>query len=124
MSVFNSVAVQWAVRRVLDYGGWIGTLGGGLLLFYTNLTPGQQSMIEGLLAGNWQDITLGSLVPFSVLVYSQIISFRATVKPQAVVEENGKLVTNTLAPKKEKEVSDVVTNVSSHKSLIEILTGK
>ena len=122
--MLNNVAVQWAIRRVLDYGGWIGTLAGGLVLFYTQLTPSQQSLVGGLLQGNWQDITLGSLLPFLVLVYSQVISFRATVKPQAVVEENGKLVTNTLAPKKEKEVADVVVNVSSKKTILEILQGK
>jgi hypothetical protein len=124
MGILNNVAAQWAVRRVFDYGGWIGTFAGGLFLFYNGLTPSQQGLINGLLQGNWQDITLGSLLPFMVLVYSQIISYRATVKPQAVVEENGNLVTNTLAPKKEKEVAEVVTNVSSRKSLWDILKGQ
>ena len=122
--MLNNVAVQWAIRRVLDYGGWIGTLGGGLLLFYSQLSPSQQNLVGGLLQGNWQDITLGSLFPFIVLVYSQVISFRATVKPQAVVEENGKLVTNTLAPAKEREVAKTVVNVSSKKNLLDILLGK
>lgn len=122
--MLQNIAVQWAIRRVLDWGGWIGTLAGGLIWFYAQLTPSQQNMIDGLLAGNWQDITLGSLLPFGVLVWSQIVSFRATVKPQAIVEENGKLVTNTLAPAKEKQVADVVTNVSSKKTLWEIITGK
>lgn len=122
--MLNNVAVQWAIRRVLDYGGWIGTFLGGLVLFYSGLTPGQQGIVNGLLQGNWQDITLGSLLPFIVLVYSQVISYRATVRPQAIVEEGGKLVTNTLAPKKEKEVAEVVTNVSSRKSLLDILKGQ
>lgn len=122
--MLQNIAVQWLIRRVLDWGGWIGTLAGGLIWFYAQLTPSQQNMIDGLLAGNWQDITLGSLLPFGVLVWSQIVSFRATVKPQAIVEENGKLVTNTLAPAKEKQVADVVTNVSSKKTLWEIITGK
>lgn len=122
--MLQNIAVQWAIRRVLDWGGWIGTLAGGLIWFYAQLTPSQQNMIDGLLAGNWQDITLGSLLPFGVLVWSQIVSFRATVKPQAIVEENGKLVTNTLAPAKEKQVADVVVNVSSKKTLWEIITGK
>lgn len=92
-------------------------------MFYNGLTPSQQSLINGLLQGNWQDITLGSLVPFLVLIYSQIVSFRATVKPQAVVEENGKLVTNPLSPAKETEVKETVKNVSSRKSLVDILKG-
>lgn len=123
MGFLNGVAVQWAFRRVLDYGGWIGTFAGGLALFYAGLTPSQQSLISGLLAGNWQDITLGSLVPFLVLVYSQVISYRATVKPQAVVEENGKLVTNTLSAAKENEVKETVKNVSSRKTLFDLLKG-
>jgi len=123
MGFLNNVAVQWGIRRIFDYSGWIGTLVGGLALFYAGLTPSQQALISGLLAGNWQDITLGSLVPFLVLVYSQIISFRATVKPQAVVEENGKLVTNTLSTAKETEVKETVKNVSSKKTLFDILRG-
>ena len=124
MSALNNVAVQWGIRRIFDYSGWIGTFVGGAALFYAGLTPSQQAMISGLLQGNWQDITLGSLIPFLVLIYSQVISYRATVKPQAIVEENGKLVTNTLSPAKETEVSKTVQNVSSRKSLIEILLGK
>ena len=122
--MFNNVAVQWALRRVLDYGGWIGTLAGGLVLFYSQLTPQQQGLVSGLLQGNWQDITLGSLFPFLVLVYSQIISYRATVKPQAIVEENGRLVSNTLSTAKEAEVAATVKNVKTGKTLIEIWTGK
>lgn len=123
MGFLNNVAVQWAIRRIFDYGGWVGTIAGGLAFFYAGLTPSQQALISGLLAGNWQDITLGSLVPFLVLVYSQIISFRSTVKAQAIVEENGKLVTNTLTPKKETEVAETVRNVSSKKTLFDILRG-
>lgn len=122
--MFQSVAVQWWLRRIPDWGGWLGTLAGGLFLFYSQLSPVQQNMVNGLLQGNWQDITLGSLVPFVVLVYSQIISYRSTHKAQAIVEENGKLVTNTLSPAKETEVAKTVQNVSSHKSLIQILLGK
>lgn len=124
MDFLNNVAVQWWLRRIPDWGGWIGTVFGGLALMYAGLTPSQQAMLNGLLAGNWQDITLGSLVPLVVLIYSQIVSHRATVKPQAIVEENGKLVTNTLAPAKEKEVAETVKHVSSRKSLVDILTGK
>lgn len=124
MGILNNVAVQWGFRRVLDWGGWIGTIAGGLALFYASLTPNQQAMVSELLQGNWQDITLGSLLPFLVLIYSQVISFRATVKPQAIVEENGKLVTNTLAPAKEREVKTVVEHVSSRKTLLDILTGQ
>lgn len=120
----NNVAVQWGLRRVLDWGGWIGTVGGGLALFYASLTPSQQNMINGLLQGNWQDITLGSLIPFLILIWSQVISFRATVKPQAIVEEDGKLVTNTLTPAKENEVKKTVEHVSSRKTLWDIIKGK
>lgn len=124
MGFLNNVAVQWWIRRIPDWGGWLGTAAGGLFLFYTQLSASQQSMLNGLLAGNWQDITLGSLVPFAVLVYSQIVSFRATNKAQAIVEEDGKLVTNTLSPAKEREVTETVKNVSSKKTLLDLLLGR
>lgn len=122
--MLNNVAIQWLIRRVPDWGGWIAVPLLGLLTFLSSLTPAQRELVTNLLQGNWEQITLGALIGFVPVVYANVISWRATVKPQAVVEENGKLVTNTLAPKKEKEVAEVVTNVSSKKSLWEILRGQ
>lgn len=85
-SFFASVAVQWFLRRILDWGGWLG----GFLLFvintYNALPPQLQAAIVKVVEGNWQEITLGSLIPLGALIWSQITSFRATVRPQVVID--------------------------------------
>lgn len=85
-SFFASVAVQWFLRRILDWGGWLG----GFLLFvintYNALPPQLQAAIVTVIEGRWQEITVGSLIPLLALIWSQITSFRATVKPQVVVD--------------------------------------
>ncbi len=86
MSFFASVAVQWFLRRILDWGGWFG----GFLLFvintYNSLPPPLQVAVTTVIEGNWQEITLGSLIPIGGLVWSQVQSFRATVRPQIVTD--------------------------------------
>lgn len=85
-SFFASVAVQWFLRRILDWGGWLA----GFLLFvintYNALPPPLQAAIVTVVEGRWQEITLGSLVPLLALVWSQVVSFRATVRPQVVID--------------------------------------
>lgn len=121
--MLQSIAIQWLVRRIPDWGGWLLVPILGFLTFLAGLTPAQQELITDLLQGNWERVTIGALVGFVPVVYSQIISYRATHRPQAVVSENGKLVSNTLAPAKEREVKEVVEHVSSRKSLLDILKG-
>lgn len=118
--MLQNVAIQWLVRRIPEWGGIVVTL----ITFYNSMPAEHRQFIGDVLQGQGGGLTIGAAIGFALWVYAQVISFRSTVKPQAVVEENGKLVTNTLAPKKEKEVADVVTNVSSRKSLFDILLGK
>lgn len=107
-SILSNVRIQWLIRRIPDWGGWIGTFVMAVVGFYGTLSPGNQEIVNHLLSGNWQSITLGALVPFIVLVYSQVISLRATAKPKQVEKVGGKPVEVT-APRK---------------SLIDILQGK
>lgn len=88
MNLFTGVVAGWIGRRAVEIGGLLGTAAA----FYLALPENQQGIIQRILTGNWQDITLGALVPFGVYLFSQVMSFRATVKP-AVVTEDGKKVT-------------------------------
>lgn len=92
MNLFTNVALGWLRRRVPDWGGWIGTFLAAALVIYNNMTTDQKAMIEQVLSGNWQEITLGAIVPFCVLIVSQVFSFRATVTPQAVTTDGVKIV--------------------------------
>lgn len=86
-SFFASVAVQWFLRRILDWGGWIGGALLAVINTYNAMPPPLQAAVVTVIEGHWQDITLGSLIPLGALVWSQVVSFRATVKPQIVTEQ-------------------------------------
>jgi ammonia channel protein AmtB len=82
MKPFTGVVAGWLGRRALELSGIIGTLAAA----YFALPDQQQNVVQFILNGNWQDITLGALVPFVIYVFSQVLSFRATVKDQIVVD--------------------------------------
>lgn len=118
--MLNNVAVQWLLRRIPDVGGWVTFV----VSVYLAMPESQKEAVNAILTGNGGGLTVTALIGLGAFVYGQIISFRSTVRPQAVVEENGKLVTNNLAPAKEREVKDVVTHVSSKKNLLDIILGR
>lgn len=107
-SIYNNVAIQWLIRRVPDWGGWIGTNVALLVGIYSLLPARSQEAVMMVIEGNWQGITLGALVPIGAVVYAQVISFRSTTKPKEVEKVAGKSV----------EVS------APRKSLWDILQGK
>lgn len=125
MGALNNVAVQWLIRRVPDWGGWIGTIVMAVLGIYNAFTPAQQEVINQVFSGNWQGITLGALVPFIAVIYSQIISFRKTTQQQVVMNVDGKTVSTPLkdAPVAAETVK-AVTPKPARKSLVDILQGK
>lgn len=91
MNLFTGVVGGWVGRRALELGGLLGALIGGGLAIYNGMSPSQQEAVVSLLTGNWQDATLGAVAPLAVYLFSQVLSFRATVRP-AVVTEDGKKV--------------------------------
>lgn len=125
--MFQNVAIGWLVRRALDWGGWIGTIAAAVMGIYSQLSGPQQAAISQALQGNWQDITLGSLVPIVVLVFSQVWSFRATTAPQVVTADAQKIP----LPRKGEEgvattrkVETLANAAPAPKSLWDRLTGR
>ena len=118
--MFQSVAIQWLIRRIPEYGAIFGSI----LAVVLYAPPDVTGAFQAILTGQGGGLTVTTYISVISWVYAQVISFRATNKAQAVVLEDGKLVTNTLAPKKEKEVAEVVTNVNSGKTLLDIILGK
>ena len=83
-AISSNAALGWLARRIPDWGGWLlGIIGGGLTLFM-NLDPVTQMTITRVFQGNWQEISLGSLVGIAMLAFSQWRSWRATVNPHVV----------------------------------------
>jgi hypothetical protein len=106
--IVKSVVLGWLGRRVLDWGGWLGTFLLGLIGLYNALPPGAQASIGSALQGNWQDITLGSVIPLAALVFSQVMSFRATVKPQVVTDKGEKVAMKELPKATQAEVKQKI----------------
>lgn len=122
----SSAAFGWFLRRILDWGGWLG----GFLLFvintYNNMPPALQAAIMKVVEGNWQEITLGSLIPLGALVWSQIVSFRATVKPQVVIDGQ-QVPLQQLQPSSQKVAVEELARTAIRKrgkTLVELLAEK
>ena len=92
--MFQNVIWGWVGRRAVEIGGLLGLVWSA----YAALAPGQQDLVNRIVTGNWQDITLGALVPFLIYIGSQVLSFRATVKPQVVLPEGKKVDYKKLPP--------------------------
>jgi len=82
----SSAAFGWFLRRILDWGGWVGGFLLAVINTYNAMPPPLQAAIVTVVEGRWQEITLGSLIPLGALIWSQIQSFRATVRPQVVID--------------------------------------
>lgn len=122
MSILSSVALGWFGRRVLDWGGWLGTFLLTLIGIYNGLPPAAQQAIGAVIKGEWQSLTLGSLVPIAALVWSQIASFRATVKPQVVTDEGKRVEMDKLAPAAQQTVNATVREAP--KTILDALIDK
>lgn len=82
----SSAALGWFLRRILDWGGWLGAALLAVINFYNALPPELQGVIVKVVAGNWREITLGAVPGLVALLWSQIQSYRATVRPQVVID--------------------------------------
>lgn len=89
--MFKTAIAGWLFRRVLDWGGWIGTFAITVIGLYNALPVSSQNAIGKALQGDWQNITLGAVIPLAALIVSQVMSLRATIKPQAVNESGQKI---------------------------------
>src|SRR5690349_18916394 len=124
MSIFTGVIAGWLGRRALELGGLLGAIATG----YLALPASQQDAIQRILTGQWQDITLGALVPLAVYVFSQVLSFRATVKDQVVVDGQRVDPAKDLPASKGVLVEEIARTAVEHKkrrpSILERLFGR
>lgn len=126
MGPFSQVALGWIGRRLLDWGGWLGTALSFVLGVYGALPPSSQELVWLVLTGHWQTITLGMLLPALPLVISQIMSWRTTVRPQIVTPEGERV-----DPLKDMTTGERATTLRTaaraakrKPSLLERLTGR
>ncbi len=124
MNIFTGVVAGWVGRRAVEIGGLLGTAAA----FYFALPPNQQDIIQRILTGNWQDITLGAVIPFAIYLGSQVMSFRATVRPQVVTTDGKKVALPELAESTQTIVETSADNALARRkrrpNLLQVLCGK
>lgn len=84
----GNVVMGWVWRRVLEVGGGLGIL----FSIFSGLPPEYQGVIIAILTGQGGTLTIGAAIGFAVYVWSQIMSYRATVRPQIVTPDKKRRV--------------------------------
>jgi len=85
-TLFSSVALNWWLRRLWDWGGQLAGWLGGLLALYGLMPAEMQHTLLALLSGRWGEISLASAGGFLIWAITQWRSYVATVKPQIVTK--------------------------------------
>lgn len=104
--MFKNVVLGWLGRRALEVGGLVGAA----FSAYLALGEPQKDVVNRIVSGDWQNITLGAIVPFLVYIGSQVLSFRATVQPQVVTADGIKVKENDLDPSTRAKVKVDIAN--------------
>ena len=86
-ALFSSVALQWWLRRLWDWGGMLAGWLSGLLALYGMMPAEMQATLLAILGGRWGDVSLAAAGGFIVWGLTQWRSYIATVKPQIVTED-------------------------------------
>ncbi|MBN9364847.1 MULTISPECIES: hypothetical protein [unclassified Devosia] len=86
-ALFSSVALQWWLRRLWDWGGMLAGWLSGLLALYGMMPAEMQATLLAILGGRWGDVSLAAAGGFVVWGLTQWRSYVATVKPQIVTED-------------------------------------
>lgn len=95
--MFQHAAWGWVFRRLLDFGGIIATAVSFGFGVYAALPASSQDAVRTVLTGRWEDVTLGAFLPAVVAVVGAVVSYRATVKPQAVTRDGTKVKLDDLS---------------------------
>ena len=86
-AISSNAAVGWIARRIPDWGGQLLGWLGALFALFTQLDPVTQSILITVLQGNWETVTLGSLVGVIVWAIGQWRSWKATVNPHVITKD-------------------------------------
>lgn len=112
-----SLFVAWLGRRALELGG----LAAALFQIWAALPPGTQAALGAILTNKWQSVTLGALAPLAVALWGYLLSLRATLKPQIVV--NGKQTDLKKLSGPTKALVEQAAAAAPKKSLGDVLGG-
>ena len=78
--LFNNVVVGWVSRRLLEVGGWVTFV----TSIYMAMPPSAQAAVGRILRGDWDNLSVAAIIGLVTYVWSQVWSFKSTVKDQVV----------------------------------------
>ncbi|MBJ3784017.1 hypothetical protein [Devosia sediminis] len=118
----QNVILGWIARRVPEVLGLVTML----VTFYNALPPAHQETIVAVVTGQGGGLTVSAVIGLGLYVWAQIMSYRATVKPQVVTTDAKKIE----LPKAgegvgtTRKVEALAEGAPQPKSLWERLTGR
>lgn len=99
--IAGNVVLGWIWRRVLEIAGWLGVAAS----IYAGLPPEYQGVVFAILTGQGGTLTIGAGIGFAVYIWSQVMSYRATVKPQVVTSEKKKITVPVLTEEQARAIT-------------------
>lgn len=101
-TIASNVILGWLWRRILEVGGWLAAI----LPLFMAMPPEHQAVIIAILTGQGGALSVSAAIGFALYVWSQLMSFRETVKDQVVTgkkrreltEDEARAITNYDGP--------------------------
>lgn len=91
-AISGNVIIGWIARRVLEIGGWLAAV----IPLFMAMPPEHQAVIIAILSGQGGGLSVAAVIGFAVYLWSQIMSWRSTVRPQVVTSDKKRLTVPTL----------------------------
>lgn len=122
MNVFDNIAAQWIIRRLLEVGGWLGAVAS----IFVGLPPEHQAVVIAIITGQGGGLTISAAIGLAVYLYSQVLSWRATVRPQVITEYAGRPVQVPLEqlPARDRQVVTEAARARPRRTLLDVLLGR
>lgn len=100
-AVSGNVIIGWVSRRVLEVGGWLAAV----IPLFMAMPPEHQAVIVAILSGQGGGLSVAALIGFAVYVWSQIMSWRSTVRPQVVTSDKKRITAPVLTEQQARDIT-------------------
>lgn len=118
--MIHNVIFGWVVRRVPELAGILTMV----FSLYGSLPPQHQETVWSVLQGEGGGLTISTVIGLAIYVGSQVMSFRATVRPQVVTEQGEKIKTKQIPVTKKTEIERAARASPETPTVFEKLLGK
>lgn len=91
-AITGNVILGWISRRVLEVGGWLAAV----IPLFMAMPPENQAVIIAILSGQGGALSISAVIGFAIYLWSQIMSWRSTVRPQVVTSSKKRITVPVL----------------------------